>query len=68
MDTLLETAARIVEIESRQDDALRQLAELERRVAQVLAEVLPASPPADFGAEGSHALPVPEAPPAKKAA
>jgi hypothetical protein len=43
MDTLLETAARISEIESRQDDALRQLAELERRIAQVLAEFLPAS-------------------------
>jgi hypothetical protein len=42
MDTLLETAARILEIESRQDDALRQLAELERQIAQLLAEFLPA--------------------------
>ena len=68
MDNLLEATARIVEIESRQDDVLRQLAELERRVEQVLAEFLPASPQADSGAEGSPALPASGAPPAKKAA
>ena len=38
MDSLAETAARIVDIESRQDEALRQLEALERRVAQTLAE------------------------------
>jgi hypothetical protein len=68
MDNLLEATARIVEIESRQDDVLRQLAELERRVAQVLAEFLPAAPQADSGAEGSPALLGSGAPPAKKAA
>lgn len=38
MDSLAETTARIVDIESRQDEALRQLEALERRVAQTLAE------------------------------
>ena len=41
MDCESDTTARILEIEARQDDALRQLAELERRVEQVLAEYLP---------------------------
>jgi hypothetical protein len=41
MDSLSETAERILEIESRQDEALEQLAELERRIEQVLAEHLP---------------------------
>lgn len=36
-----DTAGRILEIEARQDEALRQLEELERRVEQVLAEYLP---------------------------
>ena len=41
MDTLIDTTARISEIESRQDDALAQLADLERRIEQVLAEFIP---------------------------
>jgi hypothetical protein len=42
MDTLSDSAARVLDIEARQDDALRQVEELERRVEQVLAEHLPA--------------------------
>lgn len=40
-----EAAARILDIESRQDEVLKQLDELERRVAAVLAEYLPAGTP-----------------------
>ena len=68
MDTLLETAARILEIESRQDDALRQLAELERRVTQVLAEFLPATPQAAFEADRAPLSPTSDSRPASKAA
>jgi hypothetical protein len=61
MDTLTETSARILEIESRQDDALRQLAELERQIEQVLAacggtpvqKVSDANRPAALAAGGS---------------
>jgi hypothetical protein len=42
MDALSETAIRLLDIEARQDDVLRQLEELERRIEQVLAEHLPA--------------------------
>jgi hypothetical protein len=41
MQDTLDTTARVVELEARQDEALRQLAELERRIDAVLAEVLP---------------------------
>jgi hypothetical protein len=41
MESLAETAARILDIEARQDDALSQLAALERRIEQVLAQHLP---------------------------
>jgi hypothetical protein len=38
-----EAAARILEIEAQQDEVLRQLDELERRTAAVLAEHAPAA-------------------------
>lgn len=41
MKSLDEMNARVSEIESRQDEALRMLDELERRVDQLLAEYLP---------------------------
>jgi hypothetical protein len=40
MQLCSEPAARILEIEARQDEALRLLAELEQRTEQVLAESL----------------------------
>lgn len=40
MDSLSDSASRILEIEARQDDALRQLEALESRIEQVLAEQL----------------------------
>ena len=40
MDSISDSANRMFEIEARQDEALQQLAELERRVEQVLAEHL----------------------------
>jgi hypothetical protein len=40
-DTIADTAARILELEKQQDDALRELEALERRIEQVLAEHLP---------------------------
>jgi predicted Zn-dependent peptidase len=42
MDSLSDSAARILEIESRQDEALRELETLELRIEQVLAEQLAA--------------------------
>ena len=39
-DTLSDPAARILDIEARQDEALLQLADLELRIEQVLAECL----------------------------
>ncbi len=41
MDSLSESTARLVDIEARQDEVLRQLDELERRIEQVLAEYAP---------------------------
>jgi len=41
MHSRSESAARILEIEARQDDALGQLEALERRVEAVLAEYVP---------------------------
>jgi hypothetical protein len=41
MDSISDTTRRILEIEARQDDALRELEALERRLEQVLAEYLP---------------------------
>ena len=41
MDSFSDTTRRILEIEARQDDALRELEALERRLEQVLAEYLP---------------------------
>ena len=41
MQDTLDTTARVVELEARQDEALRQLAELERRIDAVLADLLP---------------------------
>ncbi len=41
MDSRSDSAARILEIEARQDDALGQLEALERRVEAVLAEYVP---------------------------
>ncbi len=41
MESFTETTARIVDIETRQDDVLRQLEILERRLEQVLAEYAP---------------------------
>ena len=41
MDRLSEAAARILDLEARQDDVLRQLEELERQVEAVLAQHLP---------------------------
>ena len=38
MDTLSDTTARILDIESRQDDAIRQLIELENRLEQILRQ------------------------------
>ena len=56
MDSFADTAARILEIEARQDEALQQLAELERRVEQVLAAFLPtasqSAPPVSNAATG----------------
>ena len=40
-DTIADTAARILELERQQDEALRQLEALEHRIEQVLAEHLP---------------------------
>lgn len=52
MDSISDTTRRILEIEARQDEALRELEALERRLEQVLAEYLPMqagsqAPPAD---------------------
>lgn len=41
MDSISDTTRRILEIEARQDEALRELDALERRLEQVLAEFLP---------------------------
>ena len=41
MDSLSDSARRILEIEARQDEALKQLEALERQIEQVLAEHLP---------------------------
>jgi hypothetical protein len=41
MDSINDTTRRILEIEARQDEALRELGALERRLGQVLAEYLP---------------------------
>ncbi len=41
MDSISDTTRRILEIEARQDEALRELEALERRLEQVLAEYLP---------------------------
>jgi hypothetical protein len=41
MELISDTTRRILEIEARQDDALRELEALERRLEQVLAEYLP---------------------------
>ncbi len=50
MATLTDSAAKIQELEARQDEALRQLEELEQRIAEVLAEyaplIAPKTPPA----------------------
>jgi hypothetical protein len=45
MERTAAAAARIREIEALQDDVLRQLDELERRTAEVLARHLPAAAP-----------------------
>jgi len=45
MDRLSEAAARILDLEARQDDVLRQLEELERQVEAVLAQHLPPAAP-----------------------
>ena len=42
MDALSDSTARVLDIEARQDDVLRQLEELERRLDQILAEYSPA--------------------------
>jgi hypothetical protein len=44
MDSISDTTRRILEIEARQDEALRELDLLERRLEQVLAEYLPTQP------------------------
>lgn len=41
MQDTLDTTALVAELEARQDEALRQLAELERRIDAVLAGLLP---------------------------
>ena len=41
MDSLSQSGRRILEIETRQDELLRQLAALEQRIEQVLAEQTP---------------------------
>ncbi|HEX3728051.1 MAG TPA: hypothetical protein VHV08_17490 [Pirellulales bacterium] len=41
MPSIPDTSARILEIEARQDEALRQLADLEQRVEQALAASVP---------------------------
>jgi len=41
MDSISDTTRRMLEIEARQDEVLRELAALERRLEQVLAECLP---------------------------
>ncbi len=41
MQDTLDTTALVAELEARQDEALRQLAELERRIDAVLADLLP---------------------------
>jgi len=46
MDSLADTTARILDLEARQDEALRQLKALEQRLEQVLAEYSPAVNPA----------------------
>ena len=41
MDSITDTTRRILEIEARQDEALRELDALERRLQEILAEYLP---------------------------
>jgi hypothetical protein len=41
MQDTLDTTVLVAELEARQDEALRQLAELERRIDAVLADLLP---------------------------
>lgn len=41
MDSISDTTRRILDIEARQDEALRELGALERRLEQLLAENLP---------------------------
>jgi hypothetical protein len=43
MDSISDSATRFLAIEARQDEALEQLAELERRVEQVLAACITAA-------------------------
>ena len=61
MDNLNDPTAKILEIEARQDEALRQLAELERQLEQVLAQYTPPAGPAPL-------VSLPASPPAVKAA
>ena len=55
MDSLSETAARILEIETRQDGVLRELAALDRQVERILAECLASVAPLRLGADLSAA-------------
>ncbi|HEV3136530.1 MAG TPA: hypothetical protein VGZ26_01475 [Pirellulales bacterium] len=57
MHSLSESAIRILEIESRQDEALRQLAELERLVERALSESLPLAKQAVAAIETMSRLP-----------
>jgi hypothetical protein len=55
MDSIPDSATRFLEIEARQDEALQQLAELERRVEQVLAACLTAATRSAAGASNAAA-------------
>jgi hypothetical protein len=55
MDRSSAAAARIREIETRQDELLRQLEELERRSAELLARQLPIAPAAAAPVSGALA-------------
>lgn len=57
MDSL-SVSARILDIETRQDEALRQLDVLERELERVLAEHLPAPVAAPTPLDNSVAMPV----------
>ncbi len=56
MNCEIDSAVRILDIEARQDDALRQLADLELRIEQVLAEFLPPAAKSPLGPTASAVL------------